>query len=257
MQVFKSQHFCSALISNRRIMLKVTWLQIAAFCSIIVCLRSANEKHGENDHSSWETTSQFCSSKNLFRTFDKSKQYDTMLRQIKDDTFCKNSTCSQHSSCFLGSCPCHPGYGGKKCDMKLSVSNMWYTKHCPNLQQQSTLDIHVPLTLVGGEHPKTIDTMSEKRCEPPAHPKTCAYLCYSHNSYGTAIVPISLWKAAQSAEGNLWASIGSLFRIVSCIVFFLNAVWHHYVQVAQLPSMMPMIELRSIGRHSTISQDCK
>ena len=39
------------------------------------------------------------------------------------------------------------------------------------------------------------------KCVRPARPDTCAYLCYSHPTYGTAVVPISLWQAAQKAEG--------------------------------------------------------
>jgi len=36
----------------------------------------------------------------------------------------------------------------------------------------------------------------------------CAYLCYSHPTYGTAVVPQSLWKTAQKAEAELWRTLG-------------------------------------------------
>eukprot|EP01031_Cornospumella_fuschlensis_P033275 gene33275-40257_t len=38
--------------------------------------------------------------------------------------------------------------------------------------------------------------------------KACAYLCYAHPEYGTAVVPQALWKQAQIAEAALWASVG-------------------------------------------------
>lgn len=34
--------------------------------------------------------------------------------------------------------------------------------------------------------------------------KSCAYLCFSHVTYGVAAVPRSLWMQAQKAEASLW-----------------------------------------------------
>jgi SAM-dependent methyltransferase len=36
----------------------------------------------------------------------------------------------------------------------------------------------------------------------------CAYLCYATPDVGTAIIPTSIWRAAQQAEGNVWAGSG-------------------------------------------------
>jgi len=37
----------------------------------------------------------------------------------------------------------------------------------------------------------------------------CAYLCYSHTQYGTAVIPHALWRHAQQAEGGWAASVGA------------------------------------------------
>ena len=42
----------------------------------------------------------------------------------------------------------------------------------------------------------------------PPHLRSCSYLCYSHDSYGVATVPTSLWKVSQKAEADLWRSVG-------------------------------------------------
>ena len=39
----------------------------------------------------------------------------------------------------------------------------------------------------------------------PSHLRSCAYLCYAHDSYGVAVVPTSLWKVSQKAEADLQA----------------------------------------------------
>lgn len=139
-------------------------------------------------------------------TSHKSRKQDAILKRIKGNSLCENPFCSGNSTCFLGYCLCNPGYGGEKCDMKLEPANMWYTRNCPNLSQKNTMDISTPLERVGGEYPRALSGATQ--CTPPANPKFCAYLCYSHNTYGTAIVPLSLWRAAQAAEGNLWAAVG-------------------------------------------------
>lgn len=114
------------------------------------------------------------------------------------DFQCTQSPCNKHSICFLGDCVCKPGYIGDNCDEK--TTNPWYSKHCPNLGMEDTIDINLSISSVGGEHDSRHDSRSE--------PKFCSYLCYSHVNYGTAVVPVSLWKAAQQAEGDLWRQVG-------------------------------------------------
>jgi hypothetical protein len=72
------------------------------------------------------------------------------------------------------------------------------------------MDIDTPLDQVGGEHTKIKATVkSSKTGHPSDKPLTyTAYLCFSHPSYGTAVVPKSLWHSAQTAEGNLWQEVG-------------------------------------------------
>ena len=97
-----------------------------------------------------EAEGPYCTSTQHEKMLESSRYHENILRQMKFDSLCRNSTCGEHSTCFLGSCPCHPGYGGKKCDQKLTVANMWYTKNCPNLSFRNTLDITLPLESVGG-----------------------------------------------------------------------------------------------------------
>jgi len=98
-----------------------------------------------------------------------------------------------------------------------------------------TIDINIPIERVGGEkfglllknkstegshlrhhhhqHAQqeisTATTSVDGLCPPPANPEFCSYLCFSHISYGSAVVPISLWKSAQQAEGDLWHEVSS------------------------------------------------
>jgi hypothetical protein len=73
------------------------------------------------------------------------------------------------------------------------------------------MDIDTPLNQVGGEHTKKTTnepTKSRSRHLSDKPLTYTAYLCYSHPSYGTAVVPKSLWHSAQTAEGNLWQEVG-------------------------------------------------
>ena len=135
------------------------------------------------------------------------------IELMKEDPTCLKNVCSNTSFCFLGACFCHPGYEGKECSSRKSPSNPWYTASCPNLLSTSTADMTVPLHTLGGEYSEikknskegsTEDSTSTVRnsCVGSVNPSACAYLCYSHPMYGTAVVPHSLWHAAQEAEGN-------------------------------------------------------
>eukprot|EP01041_Mallomonas_annulata_P003088 gene3088-6060_t len=117
---------------------------------------------------------------------------------IRNDPLCTKYECPVNSICYLGSCPCKPGYGGENCELHLKIPNPWYFTNCPNLQMTDTLDINIPLSKLGGEYDEKHSIKD---------PKFCSYLCYSHPNYGTAVVPLSLWKAAQLAEGNLWKQV--------------------------------------------------
>jgi len=193
---------------------------------------SFDNKKGENSsqshlssHYAWILTTPLCSDltsvvNNSAKVIKVSKNTED-VEIIKNDPLCSKRSCGKHSYCFLGACVCHPGYSGDKCNVKMNIANPWYTYSCPNLHTEFTMDINVPLNLTGGEHSvhmnsslkhitssaiNSIDkkSISKHHCVPPASAEVCAYLCYSHPTYGTAVVPFSLWHAAQVAEGNLW-----------------------------------------------------
>ena len=129
-------------------------------------------------------------------------EVDSSSKRSQNLFSCSNTTCPVSSFCYLGSCPCHPGYSGSRCEVrsKKSTANRWYTKNCPNLdiKETNTIDINTPFNSIGGDITKLIDSeWQQSKCNPLANPSYCAYLCYSHNTYGTAVVPISLWKLAQ------------------------------------------------------------
>lgn len=138
------------------------------------------------------------------------------IKLIRDDPICLKNICPNTSFCYLGACFCHPGYEGKDCSLKKEPSNPWYTKHCPNLLSTNTANMTVPLHMLGGEYSQpdhdsregSADNSSSSsirinrnKCEGSVNQKACAYLCYSHPAYGTAVVPHSLWHAALNAEG--------------------------------------------------------
>lgn len=121
------------------------------------------------------------------------------------------SECPKHSFCFFGSCPCHPGYSGDKCDTTLPIANPWYKAYCPNLKDRNG-ETYNPDTLLkdlGGEF-YSFDQRSRGSCAPMKNQPACAYLCYAHPQYGAAVVPHSLWRTAQEAESALWKSLGGL-----------------------------------------------
>ena len=125
-------------------------------------------------------------------------------RDVNLDEDCERRPCPSTAFCFLGSCPCHPGYShgqghGMVCSerMRQNASNRWFTD-CPNLRDglTHTFDADWPLSQVGGEH----DAAKGHSC--PNHLKTgpepaCGYLCFAHDSYGVAAVSKALWSVSQ------------------------------------------------------------
>jgi hypothetical protein len=141
------------------------------------------------------------------------------IKLLKDDPVCLKNICPNTSFCFLGACFCHPGYEGEECSSRKIPGNPWYTESCPNLLSTSTADMTVPLHMLGGEYSQanyvpeegsgenssfSLSVPVRNKCVGSSNPTACAYLCYSHAAYGTAVVPHSLWQAAQDAEGDLF-----------------------------------------------------
>ena len=63
----------------------------------------------------------------------------------------------------------------------------------PLTSQESILAVDYCIALCDAHKARLITTDSPL--------KYAAYLCYSHPSYDTAVVPKSLWRSAQTAEG--------------------------------------------------------
>lgn len=199
----------------------------------------ASSSYQGNHPESWIVKPAICSANNeTLSCLQSSPSSTSSQTNTINDPVCKMNKCPLHSFCFLGACPCHPGYTGKDCQDRIPYekSNPWYTLHCPNLKMTLTFDINLPLDKVGGEKMsvrhknKTIETSTLRHnnpvqqqdegqqispakesalCPPPANPDYCSYLCFSHASYGSAVVPLSLWKSAQQAEGDLWHEVSS------------------------------------------------
>jgi len=95
----------------------------------------------------------------------------------------------------------------------LPVANPWYTAYCPNLAETrkggATYNETTPVDELGGEFFSFgASSTSSNACAPMINQPACAYLCYSHPHYGTAVVPKSLWKTAQKLENDLWRELG-------------------------------------------------
>ena len=155
------------------------------------------------------------------------------IKLLKDDPVCLKNICPNTSFCFLGACFCHPGYEGEKCSLRKIPGNPWYTESCPNLLSTSTADMTVPLHMLGGEYSQVNHVPEEgspenstftssvpvrNKCVGSPNPTACAYLCYSHSAYGTAVVPHSLWQAAQDAEGDLFGSVMMMMMMMIVIM---------------------------------------
>ena len=147
---------------------------------------------------------------------DPSRDRELSLPPTKEVRECGQCPGSR-SFCFMGTCPCHPGWTGQACDIWLKdvgPPNPWYSLHCPNLRDPNsptfTKDTNAAAEL-GGEY--SVKAQGPK-CQPldkqdARGASACAYLCFSNHMYGVAAVPISLWQAAQTAEIQLWKSLGA------------------------------------------------
>jgi SAM-dependent methyltransferase len=116
--------------------------------------------------------------------------------------------CNKHAFCFLGACYCHPGYDSSThCTKKLPITklNPWQSKGCLALKKEKTFYSNMSLENIGAEFHR-----DGSLC--PKYIKSCAYLCFSHITYGVAVVPRSLWLQAQQAEAALWKSIGKIWK---------------------------------------------
>jgi len=99
---------------------------------------------------------------------------------------------------FFGWKMCFPGYATPGCVSRLQMANPWYSSDCPNLQDAAgnTMNIDIQAAQLGGK--AGCSSYVGEEISP------CAYLCYAHPDYGTAVVPTVLWRNAQAGEGA-WA----------------------------------------------------
>jgi hypothetical protein len=109
-----------------------------------------------------------------------------------------------HSICFFGKRFCHPGYTGTECNKKLIPANQYYTD-CPNLKQDITFDINMPLEMF---QTKDFCHTSEKH-KIINGITACANLCFSHPISGVPQVPMAFWKKVQQNEANVWKGWGA------------------------------------------------
>ncbi len=126
----------------------------------------------------------------------------TLFKGFLVDNVVSSSSCQEnkHSVCFIGKRFCHPGYTGKYCSERLHPANPWYSKGCPNLKQEITFDIDMPL-----ESFYTPDNCSSPEISGITG---CANLCFSHPISGIPQIPMSFWKRVQQNENNVWAGMG-------------------------------------------------
>jgi len=104
------------------------------------------------------------------------------------------------------------------------------------------MDVDTLLTDVGGEYGREF----ADACPPPTKGKFCAYLCYSHPSYGTAVVPKALWSAAQAAEAALWARVAKWERSSSSNDRAVEH-WKAFANFASLPSSFNLGRTIEVG----------
>ena len=149
---------------------------------------------------------------------------------LKTDTYTTTNTLIDSESFnerytpFFGQKMCHPGYGPhNSCTERLHPSNPFYTADCPNLDFKKNGDntmwpLGDPRDEKSDDDNASISSFSiadlggRHGCDPPLDtwnkPFICAYLCYSHQQYGVAIVPKTIWYAAQEQEGAVWKTLG-------------------------------------------------
>ncbi len=124
------------------------------------------------------------------------KQQNQLIRDSKQKSCEPNS----HSVCFIGKRFCHPGYTGDDCSQKLVPPNPWYSEGCPNLKQDITFDINMPLEMF-----YTKDNCSSKEISGITG---CANLCFSHPVSGVPQIPLAFWKQVQANEASVWKGMG-------------------------------------------------
>ena len=111
------------------------------------------------------------------------------------ENYCIENTL--HSTCFLGKLFCHPGYFKEDCSLKKAPANPWYTEDCPNLKMEITYSKDMKFELIS----------QGKKCPNESLMNgisKCAYLCFSHPSYGVAQVPLIYWKRMLKNEVEAW-----------------------------------------------------
>mmetsp|Transcript_52930 Transcript_52930/g.96898 ORF Transcript_52930/g.96898 Transcript_52930/m.96898 type:complete len:313 (-) Transcript_52930:71-1009(-) len=133
---------------------------------------------------------------------------------------------------------CFPGYAAPDCTSRLHPANAWYTQDCPNLQDPTgnTFDLNTPTSSLGGK--TGCSTFTGVGSISP-----CAYLCYSHPSYGTATVPNTIWKSAQFQE-HAWAQQSSANGVSDDRSF---EHFEGFAQYASIPSNLGPIKLIEVG----------
>lgn len=125
--------------------------------------------------------------------------FDYWIHRIKEKHTADTTDENGMFTMFFQTKICHPGRTGKQCTEQLNPANPWYVEDCPNLRLSNSLNLNVSLQ----------DLRGRESCHPPGNSmglplSYCAYLCYAHPLTGVAVIPFSIWKAAQVAEAKAW-----------------------------------------------------
>ena len=128
---------------------------------------------------------------------DENNQLKKTCEKKREPKICEANS---HSVCFIGKRFCHPGYTGDDCNQKLVPANPWYSEDCPNLRQDITFDIDMPLEMF-----YTKDNCSTEEISGITG---CANLCFSHPVSGVPQIPLVFWKQVQANEAKVWKGMG-------------------------------------------------
>jgi len=127
---------------------------------------------------------------------EESLELKQLRERISEKKLCEPNS---HSVCFIGKRFCHPGYTGDDCSQKLVPANPWYSEDCPNLKQDITFDINMPLEMF-----YTKDNCSSKEISGITG---CANLCFSHPVSGVPQIPLAFWKQVNKNEADFWKRV--------------------------------------------------
>ena len=119
------------------------------------------------------------------------------LKAMASKMSCGEKGCV-NGTCFFNACWCQPGFIGEHCD-----SEQESQPTCPDWKEWSNL---VKTCVKPTQH---CQQKRFYRLGLPQHNRGHPDQCFTHPTYGAAIIPMERWKLAQLAESILWQQIDS------------------------------------------------